>query len=117
MNCYHLAIIVSGGFTPDVKGGLEVELLHNNGSFWCKTPVTGKGRSLNGLTACLVSNCYTLEQKRWKETSQLQTKRFGHVSWTRPDGKIHLFGYMSSEIVTVGRDQSETGYPLKHYLL
>ena len=102
-------------------------MLHANGTFWCRLPSLLSPQtsfSQNGITTCgggdkneTRTSCFTFGSEGWEKSSNLQDIRQYHVSWSRPDGKIHLMGGHSStttEIVTVGSNISESGFLLKH---
>ena len=121
---------MTGGFDPrNHNVGTKAELLHANGTSWCKLPsmqYTRRHFYQAGTTACggngkshSQTTCYTLEDGEWVKSAPLEEKRIGHVSWTRPDGKIHLLGGFSSnttEIVDVHNSTTEKSFALKHSL-
>ena len=96
------AIIITGG-DPNSK---SVEVLREDGSFWCTLSDFDSPRSWHtqsGFTACggeymedeyfndTKTSCVTLGSS-WCESHKLQCLRHKHSSWLTPLGKILLLG-------------------------
>ena len=102
LNLIFAAVIITGG-DPNSK---SVEVLREDGSFWCTLPDFDSPRSWHtqsGFTACggeymedeyfndTKTSCVTLGSS-WCESHKLQCIRHKHSSWLTPEGKILLLG-------------------------
>jgi len=119
-----LAIIVTGKW--------KNELLYANGTKFCKLPDFPErryGHSQHGLTSCggqngngsFYNSCMTLTDGGWADNEvSLLDKRYIHLSFLRPDGKIQLMSghpyYIddgkSTEVVDLEAKTSVPGYDL-----
>ena len=120
------AIIVTGG---EAELASYAELLYPDGTnSWCKLPNMGgrnKDNTQNGFVSCGGGDegktCQTLVDGSWKASGDLNKRRIHHISWKRPDGKIHLMGGSESprttEIFDIEKGESQKDFKLKEKVM
>jgi len=117
-----LAIIVTGGVSADTS----VDLLFNNGSYYCGLPNLPEDRyihSQNGFVTCggghensTRKSCLTFVDGEWQQTHYpLLEERVCFSSWETSNGGIYLFGGAqspyTSEVVDADGN-TESGFDL-----
>ena len=110
MMTLHAAIIVTGG-SPRSSVWTTVELLHSDGSPWCKLPNLPEyrnGHTQTGLEACgggqeydeggvmfmdgTLTSCVKFSGGKWKHSQKLQKMRTSHTAWASPAGTVLIGG-------------------------
>ena len=101
----HSAIIISGG----VGAWRSVEILRDNGSYWCALPGLPDDRldhSQSGLMACgggddTMTSCVTFSDGLWIVSHHpLQNYIKEHSSWMSPHGVVLMGGVYSDSQAT-----------------
>ena len=97
---YFLPIFFSGIIVVgDVFEGKHVELLKDDGTFWCNLPgfhFSVNRHTQNGLVSCGFpwtggkKMCYTFANGRWAKSHTLQRSYYGHCSWESSQGIVLL---------------------------
>ena len=133
------AIIVSGGYDGYDDGSLSgpgrsVEILRENGSYWCSLPDFPHARyshTQSGLEACggigscdtgecLVSTCMSFSSGEWRTSHKLQMEgRYGHSAWQSQQGLMLLGGQggFFSDSETTSEILLEDGQSLPFFLM
>ena len=84
-----------------------------------------KDNAQSGLVSCGGGNegntCQTLIDGSWVTNGALYKRRIRHLSWKRPDGRIHLMGGsespMTTEMVDMKIGSSKKGFKLKEKIM
>ena len=80
-------------------GGRHVELLKDDGTFWCNLPdfpVSASRQTQNGLVTCGFAwssghkICYTFANGIWTQSHTLQRDYYDHCSWESSQGIVLL---------------------------
>ena len=80
-------------------GGRQVELLKDDGTFWCNLPdfpVNAQRHTQNGLVTCGFpwstghKMCYTFANGTWTQSHTLQRDYYDHCSWESSQGIVLL---------------------------
>ena len=111
-------LVVGGGYDSN-----SVEALHSDGTSMCKLPnLPGPGRwehTMDGNMLCggfedaARNSCILYDSGSWQQFSwSLTENTFYHSSWKRPDGKIQLMEYSTTEVVSP--EGTEAGFNLKY---
>ena len=80
----------------DRSGQNHVELLKDDGSFWCNLPdhpTYAQRHTQNGLVTCggaVPKYCYTFAKGAWVLSHRLQRRYFDHCSWESSQGIVLL---------------------------
>ena len=83
----------------DRSGQNHVELLKDDGSFWCNLPdhpTYAQRHTQNGLVTCGFpwspgnKICHTFENGAWTQSHTLQRKYVDHTSWESSQGIVLL---------------------------
>ena len=128
MMTLHAAIIVTGG-SPRSSVWTTVELLHSDGSPWCKLPNLPEyryGHTQTGLEACggdgssgTRTTCVRFSGGSWSPSHQLvqlTQGRRAHSSWASPAGTLIIGGRYSkksTELLDTNTGDSVMSFPLK----
>ena len=95
------AIIITGGIDDNLDNTRSVEVLRDDGSYWCSLPDLYDYRdhhTQSGLVACggtdnTAKSCSTFISGQWTLSHTLQQWRIDHSSWTSQFGTILLGGW------------------------
>ena len=123
------AIIITGGVVTGIEGyGVSVEILRENGSYWCSLPDLPDIRythTQSGLVACggtpppMSESCIFFANGEWITSHQLQMfGRYGHSAWKSQIGLVLLGGGGGKEYTTeilTEDGQSVPFFDLKYY--
>ena len=119
------AIIITGGDSSASASIRSVEILRENGSYWCSLPNLPDVRdqhTQSGLVTCggyhssTMTSCLTFSSGQWRTSHQLQHRRYFHSSWMSQHGVV-LMGGLDSETTTemlTEDGQSSPSFTLKH---
>ena len=104
-----------------------MELLHGDGTPWCRLPELPQSRyyhTQTGLEACGGRNnsanfftCVRLEAGSWTPSHQLAEERRYHSSWASPAGTLLMGGILSpqtTELLDTATGDSIPIFPLKY---
>jgi len=120
-----LAIIVTGGFNA-AGMATSVDLLFNNGSYFCglpNLPDDRRSHSQNGFVTCggwyTKKSCLTFVDGEWQQTHHpLLDERYDFSSWETSNGGIYLIGgggsILTSEVIDADGN-TESGFDLTEY--
>ena len=118
------AILVVGGYSSLTKGSKSVEAITTDGTPLCKLPDLPDHRSDHTIDNNIMcggsstqTSCLSYVAGNWtKYGNDLKTKRYHHVSWRKPNGKVVLIGgtfnWKTSEVVSSSGHQK--GFDIKH---
>ena len=129
------AIIVSGGSPScnSCSGGsnscssCSVEIIQENGSYWCSLPNLPFGRwwhSQSGLVTCgggsteSRTSCVTFSNGQWRSSHTLQYLRYCHSTWSTKGGVVIMGGHSSDNTTEILNEngQSTPSFTLKHII-
>ena len=126
MMTLHAAIIVTGG-SPRSSVWTTVELLHSDGSPWCKLPNFPEyrnGHTQTGLEACggdgssgTRTTCVRFSGGSWSPSHQMVEQRWHHCSWASPAGTLLMGGipnWDTTELLDAATGDSVMSFPLKY---
>ena len=105
------AIIITGGDSSASASIRSVEILRENGSYWCSLPDLPDVRdqhTQSGLVTCggyhssTMTSCLTFSSGQWRISHQLQytRSRWQHSSWMSQHGVVLMGGYAGSNEMT-----------------
>ena len=107
----------------------SVEILRDDGSYWCSLPDLPDQRSWHsqsGLITCgggsfygnVRRSCLTFSAGQWNMSHRLAYQRYYHVSWISQQGVVLIGGEISDgETETLTDDgESTEGFKLKYDL-
>ena len=103
-----------------------MEVLHDDGSFWCSLPDLPEKRyhhTQSGLLTCgggdtasTQTSCVTFTDGAWTSTHSLLHRRDHHVSWSSAEGVVLMGGDASKDTTELlaGTGDSILSFPLKY---
>ena len=105
-----------------------MELLHGDGTPWCRLPELPQDRAYHtqtGLEACggytsaTRTTCVRFSGGSWSPSHNLQQERKRHSSWASPAGTVLMGGDYSyseqtTELLDVDTEDSVMHFPLKY---
>ena len=103
------AIIITGG---DTNSGRSVEILREDGSYWCSLPDLPDDRfehTQSGLVTCggigndkstMHTSCLTFTDGQWRPSHQLHDQRSRQSSWMSQQGLVIMGGMDRSSRTT-----------------
>ena len=112
---HHSAIIITGGGSSSSSSYRSVEILRENGSYWCSLPDLPDDRhyhTQSGLITCggrysdTWESCLSFTDGQWNVSHQLQYNRYRHSSWMSQHGVVIMGGqyygvsWTNTEILT-----------------
>ena len=120
------AIIITGGIDDNWDRTRSVEVLRDDGSYWCSLPDLSDYRdhhTQSGLVACggtdnTPKSCSTFSSGQWTLSHTLQQWRIDHSSWTSKHGTILLGGWgLEGPSENTTERLTEDGLSVKNFTL
>jgi len=122
-----LGILVTGGFIRSGVDTSSVELLHGDGTPWCRLPELPQDRyyhTQSGLGACggspksaTTTTCVRFSGGSWSPSHNLQQARWHHSSWASPAGTVLMGGDYSGSRQTTELLDEATVDSVMHFSL